>query len=241
MSDVRLQRALARSGVASRRKAEELIRQGRVTVNGVVATLGMAVDLDRDDVRVRGRRVRPVQEAWIALHKPVGAVVTRSDPEGRPTVFSLVPRHPGLVYVGRLDFMTSGLLLLTTDGEAAHRLTHPRFAVERTYRALVRGRSLGEIRRRLAATTVVDGRPVSIVRYRVRERGQGATDLSLTLAEGRNRIVRRVCEQWGLRVQRLSRLSYGPIQLGRLPVGQWRYLSRVERAHLAEVVGTANG
>jgi 23S rRNA pseudouridine2605 synthase len=201
----------------------------------------MEVDLDRDVVKVGGRRVRPVPDVWMLLHKPVGTVVTRSDPDRRPTIYGLVPDIPGLVYVGRLDYMTSGALLLTTDGTAAHRLTHPRFEVERAYRVLVHGREVSEIRRRLAGTTVIDGRPVRIVRHRLREGRGGTAELLLTLAEGRNRIVRRLCEQWGLKVDRLSRLSYGPIRLGRLPVGKWRYLSRSERERLLASVGTSNG
>jgi 23S rRNA pseudouridine2605 synthase len=220
---MRLHRALARSGVASRRRAEELIRAGVVRVNGTVGSIGQQVDPDSDVITVRGRRVKPVAAVWIALHKPVGYVVTRKDPRGRPTVFSLIPDTPGLAYVGRLDVMTSGLLLLTTDGTAVHRLTHPRYSVERTYRALVHGRSLHDIRRELARPVVIDGRPVNIVRFEMAER-QGSVELTLVLVEGRYRIVRRVCERWRLKVERLVRLSYGPIRLGRLAPGQWRYL-----------------
>src|SRR5262249_50693299 len=127
MTVMRLQRALARAGVTSRRKAEELIRAGRVHVDGAPATLGSSVDPDRQRITADGRAVRPAARAtWLALNKPVGYVVSRGDPEGRRTVFDLLPKVPGLTYVGRLDVMTSGLLLLTTDGAAAHRLTHPR-------------------------------------------------------------------------------------------------------------------
>lgn len=220
---MRLHRALARSGVASRRRAEALIRAGLVRVNGTVGSIGQQVDPDSDVITVRGRRVKPVAPVWIALHKPVGYVVTRKDPRGRPTVFSLLPDTPGLAYVGRLDVMTSGLLLLTTDGTAVHRLTHPRYAVERTYRALVHGRSLHDIRGELARPVVIDGRPVNIVRFEMAER-QGSVELTLVLVEGRYRIVRRVCERWRLKVERLVRLSYGPIRLGRLAPGQWRHL-----------------
>jgi 23S rRNA pseudouridine2605 synthase len=220
---MRLHRALARSGVASRRRAEELIRAGLVRVNGSVGSIGQQVDPDTDVITVRGRRVKPVAAVWIALHKPIGYVVTRKDPRGRPTVFSLLPDTPGLAYVGRLDVMTSGLLLLTTDGTAAHRLTHPRYSVERSYRALVHGRSLHDIRRELARPVVIDGRPVNIVRYEMAER-QGSVELTLVLVEGRYRIVRRVCERLRLKVERLVRLSYGPIRLGRLAPGQWRHL-----------------
>lgn len=229
---MRLQRALARAGVASRRRAEDLIRAGRVTVNGRVAEIGAKVDPERDVIAVRGRRVRRAPTVWIAVHKPVGYAVTRRDPEGRRTVFELVPDAPGLTYVGRLDLMTSGLLLLTTDGGAANRLTHPRYQVERTYRALVHGRSVDQVRDALAKPIDVDGRPVAVRRVRVREGAGGAVDLTLTLAEGRYRIVRRLCEQLDLKVERLTRLSHGPVQLGRLPVGKWRYLSRQELADI---------
>jgi len=120
MTLMRLQRALARAGVTSRRKAEELIRAGRVKVDGAVAVLGQSVDAERQRVTVDGRVVRPARTVWLALNKPIGYVVSRGDPEGRPTVFHLLPKVPGLTYVGRLDVMTSGLLLLTTDGAAAH-------------------------------------------------------------------------------------------------------------------------
>ena len=134
MTLMRLQRALARAGVASRRKAEELIRAGRVRVDGGVAELGMSVDPARQRVLVNGRPIGAAARVWLALNKPVGYVLGRSDPAGRRTVYDLLPKVPGLTYVGRLDVMMSGLPLLTTDGAAAHRLTHPRFAVPRTYR-----------------------------------------------------------------------------------------------------------
>src|SRR5437879_13840650 len=143
---MRLQRALARAGVTSRRKAEDLIRAGRVRVDGAVATLGMSVDPLRQRVTVDGRGVRAGPVTWLALNKPVGYVVSRGDPEGRRTVYSLLPQVPGLTYVGRLDVMPSGLLLLTTDGAAAHRLMHPRYAVPRTYWLRVHGHSATEVR-----------------------------------------------------------------------------------------------
>ncbi len=225
---MRLQRMLARAGVASRRRAEDLIRAGRVRVNGRVATVGISVDPESDVITVRGRRVQPVRTVWIALHKPVGHVVTRRDPQGRPTIFELVPPIRALTYVGRLDVTTSGLLLLTTDGETAHRMTHPRYAVERSYRLRVHGRSVDNIRRALGRPIVIDRQPVRLLHYRVRPIGGASADLTLVLAEGRYRIVRRVCRQLGLKVERLTRLSYGPVQLGRLPCGKWRYLSKRE-------------
>jgi pseudouridine synthase len=224
---MRLQRALARAGVASRRKAEDLIRAGSVRVNGQTATIGTSVDPERDVVTVRGRRLTPAVPTWIALHKPLGYVVTRSDPQNRPTVFELLPKVRALTYVGRLDLMTSGLLLLTTDGELAHRLMHPRYAVPRTYRVLVHGRRADEIREVLRRPVVIEGRPVQLVESRVRAQGT-STELWLRLAEGRYRIVRRLCERVGLKVERLTRMSYGPVQLGRLQSGAWRHLSKQE-------------
>src|SRR5882672_10478996 len=137
---MRIQRALARAGVLSRRKAEELVANGRVTVNGTLAQVGQTVDVDRDVIKVDGERIgAPAPLEWFVLHKPAGVITSRHDPEGRKTVFDLVPARPGLTYVGRLDFLTEGVLLLTTDGAAAHRLTHPSHEVERMYVASVLG------------------------------------------------------------------------------------------------------
>src|SRR5881397_353312 len=206
MTPMRLQRALARAGVTSRRKAEALIRAGRVRVDGQLATLGMSVDPARQRVTLDGRAVRPGPVTWLALNKPVGYVVSRKDPEGRRTVFELVPKVPGLTYVGRLDVMTSGLLLLTTDGAAAHRLMHPRFAVPRTYWLRAHGRPAAAIRTALARRIVIDGRAVRVVESRVRPQGK-SVEIELTLAEGRQRIVRRVAEALGLKVEWLHRVS----------------------------------
>ena len=236
MTEMRLQRALARAGVASRRRAEDLIRSGKVKVNGRLAELGMRVDLGRDVVQVAGRRIRPVQTTWLALHKPVGCLVSRGDPQGRSTVFDLVPRTPGLTYVGRLDYMTSGLLLMTTDGLGAQRLTHPRYAVPRTYVVRVTGKPTAEVTRALRRPTVIDGRRVEIEDLDTRSVAAGVTDVELTLREGRYRIVRRICSVLDLRVERLKRLSYGPVRLGRLPIGKWRPLSGREQNAIAKLV-----
>jgi len=225
---MRLQRALARAGVASRRKAEELIRAWRVRVDGEVATIGSSVDPDSQRITVDGQRVRmATHTTWIALNKPIGYVVSRSDPEGRRTVFDLLPKVPGLTYVGRLDLMTSGLLLLTTDGAAAHRLMHPRFAVRRTYWLGVHGISAAQVRAALAQRIVIDGRPVRILESRVRAVGK-SLEVEVTLAEGRQRIVRRMAEALGLKVEWLHRVSYGPIRLGKLAEGRWRNLTARE-------------
>jgi len=236
MSLMRLQRAMARAGVASRRKAEDLIKAGRVRVDGQPATIGMSVDPDAQRITVDGRAVRaPARTTWLALNKPLGYVVSRSDPEGRRTVFDLLPNVPGLTYVGRLDVMTSGLLLLTTDGAAAHRLMHPRYEVPRTYWIGVHGADAAAVRAALAQRIVIDGRPVRVVESRVRPVSR-SLEVELTLAEGRQRIVRRVAEALGLKVEWLHRVAYGPVRLGRLAEGKWRELTRqeieaIERRH----------
>ena len=235
MTLMRLQRALARAGVASRRAAEELIRGGKVRVNGEVAHLGMSADPEADVITVGTRRIARPEVTWIALHKPVGYVVTRRDPQGRPTVFSLIPDVPGLTYVGRLDVMTSGLLLLTNDGAAAHRLMHPRFEVERSYRVVVHGKGEDEIRRAFERGLVIDDRKVNVLSLKMRPARNGASELLLVLAEGRYRIVRRICERLDLKVERLVSLSYGPTRLGRLEAGKWRYLDRRELAAIARL------
>ncbi len=225
---MRLQRAMARAGVASRRRSEDLIRAGKVRVNGEIATIGSLVDPSQDTIVVGGDAVRQVREATLMLHKPIGCVVSRRDPEGRETVFGMVPEIPGLTYVGRLDFMTSGLLILTTNGELANRLTHPKFQVPRTYQVLVRGRPTEKIRRELSHPITIDDRDVAMTRADVSSMGRGRSQIIFTLVEGRNRIVRKMCEAIGVTVERLERISHGPITLGSLKERAWRYLSDLE-------------
>ena len=237
MTEMRLQRALARAGIASRRAAEELIRAGKVRVDGQVATIGSKVDPDVQRITVGGRAIKQVERRWIALHKPLGVVTTANDERGRPTVFELVDRPAGLNYVGRLDIATTGLLLLTTDGEAAHRLTHPRYRLVRRYTALVHGKTSAEIEAAAGRRVVIDSRPVTPTSVRVRPGRQGRSIIDVTLTEGRNRIVRRWCEAMGLKVDRLARLSYGPIRLGDLEPGAWRPLTPSETAALYRLIG----
>lgn len=228
---MRLQRALARAGVASRRAAEKLIEAGRVKVDGQPARLGMKVDPERQRITVGNRPVKLRERRWLAFHKPLGVVTTTSDEEGRRTVFDFIPDPTALTYVGRLDVMTTGLLLLTTDGEAVHRLTHPRYQLPRRYTALVHGRPTADIARAARQRIEIDGRPVVASEVKVRPGSEGRSILDLTLHEGRNRIVRRWCEAMGLKVDRLARLSYGPVRLGELPPGSYRPLTpREERA-----------
>ncbi len=236
MSEMRLQRALARAGIASRRAAEELIREGRVRVDGKVAELGSKVDPDRQRITVGGKAVQVVQRRWLAFHKPLGVVTTASDEEGRRTVLEFIKDPAGLTYVGRLDVMTTGLLLLTTDGEAVHRLTHPKYRVPRRYTALVHGRAAAELERLVREKVVVDGRPVLAQEVRVRPGKEGRCILDVTLTEGRNRIVRKWCEEMGLKVERLARLSYGPVRLGDLPVGRSRPLTPREEAAIYKTI-----
>jgi 23S rRNA pseudouridine2605 synthase len=232
---MRIQRALARAGILSRRKAEELVANGRVTVNGSPAQVGQTVDPDRDVIMVDGQRIgAPAPTEWFVLHKPAGVITSRHDPEGRQTVFDLVPARPGLTYVGRLDFLTEGVLLLTTDGAAAHRLTHPSREVERTYIASVLGEGDLAAEEARHGVELEDGlvRPRKISAAKV---GRGRWDLTITISEGRNREVRRMCEALGLEVDRLVRVKFGPVELGDLAPGKVRTLTKQERAALEKI------
>lgn len=234
---MRIHRALARAGVASRRKAEELVAAGRVRVNGVVARTGQSVEPEKDEISVDGKRISlPPPPRWVVLHKPAGVLTTASDPQGRQTVFDLVPPAPGLTYVGRLDYMTEGVLLLTTDGDAAHRLTHPSSQVPRSYVATVRGsvkaaaaeiRNGVELEDGMVYPESVDVSPGESPR---------TWELSLTIREGRTREVRRLCEAVGLEVLRLVRTSFGPVTLGSLEPGATRSLTPKERMQLDSLV-----
>jgi 23S rRNA pseudouridine2605 synthase len=236
MSEMRLQRALARAGVASRRAAEELIEAGRVRVDGAVATIGMKVDPDRQTITVGGRRIALKPRRWLAFHKPLGVVTTAADEGGRRSVLDFIPDPAGLTYVGRLDVMTTGLLLLTTDGEAVHRLTHPKYRVPRRYTALVHGRPVADVEKAVRERVVIEGRPVQPSDVRVRPGHEGRSIVDLTLVEGRNRIVRRWAEALGLKVERLARLSYGPVRLGDLKPGEYRPLTPREEAALYRAI-----
>lgn len=229
---MRIQRALARAGVLSRRKAEELVSQGRVTVNGTVAQIGQSVDPTRDVIAVDGKRIgAPAAVEWFVLNKPAGVITSKHDPEGRRTVFDLVPELPGLTYVGRLDFLTEGVLLFTTDGAAAHRLTHPSHEVERTYLVSVEGAGDLAAEEMREGVTLDDGfihpRKVSAAKM-----GRGRWELRITIAEGKNREVRRLCEAVGLVVDRLVRIAFGPVELGDLAPGKVRKLTKGERLAL---------
>jgi pseudouridine synthase len=230
----RLQKVLSAAGVASRRRSEELIRQGRVSVNGaVVDELGTKADPTRDDIRVDGRRVKPATRLhYLLLNKPRGYVTTRRDPQRRRTVMELVPDLRDAVYpVGRLDYDSEGLLLLTNDGALAAALTHPRHEVERVYRVEVTGTPGARSLERLSRGIVLDGQrtaPAKItILFGETERDSDAV-LLITLREGRNRQVRRMCEAVGHPVKRLTRIRIGPLTDKGLRAGQVRELTPAE-------------
>jgi 23S rRNA pseudouridine2605 synthase len=232
----KLQKVLAARGIASRRAVEELIAAGRVTVNGEVAPLGARVDRDTDVIEIDGApvSVRPGLVHYL-LNKPAGVVSTASDPHGRPTVVGLVPPEPRVHPVGRLDADTEGLLLLTNDGELTHRLTHPRFGVEKEYLVQTDRRlAAGELRRLREGIELDDG-PTAPARASQPEPGL----VRLTIHEGRNRQVRRMFDALGHPVTRLVRVRIGPLTDRRLPVGAWRALTQDELRALEAAAGRA--
>jgi len=235
----RLQKVLAAAGIASRRASEVLIAAGRVTVNGKVATIGDRVDATVDVVEVDGERVViDTTMRYLMLNKPQGVVSTTSDPEGRPTVMDLVNLDERLYPVGRLDQDTEGLLLLTNDGDLAHRLLHPSYEVERTYLALVPGPIRREPIRRLTAGVELEDGLARPRRVRVVEEHRGKALLEVVMTEGRKREVRRMLAEVGMPVERLARVAYGGVELGDLRQGKWRFLNRPEIARLHAAVGS---
>ena len=224
---MRLNAYLARAGVASRRKADELIKAGRVRVNGEVGQLNTFV-ASRDRVEVDGHVVAKQRLAYVLLHKPRGVVTTASDPQGRPTVVSLVDLPERVVPVGRLDVDTTGALLLTNDGELAHRLAHPRYGVEKTYVLDVEGTPSREALRALEEGVELDDGPTAPARARL----LGPSRVELTIHEGRNRQVKRMLEAVGHPVRRLHRGAYAGLSADDLQPGAWRELSEAEVARL---------
>jgi 23S rRNA pseudouridine2605 synthase len=236
----RLQKVLAHAGVSSRRAAEKLIVEGRVTVNGaVVSKLGTKVDADRDAIKVDGKRVGapPSGHTYLAFHKPRGVVTTLNDPEGRPTVKDYLRGIKARVYpVGRLDYASEGLLILTDDGSLARDLMHPSRGVEKTYLVKVAGQPAPEVLSRLSRGIPLDGKRTRPAKVRMARRGDNAW-VEISIGEGRNRQVRRMFQAVGHPVQRLRRLAYGGVSLGRLPVGLMRPLTDAEVAELVRATG----
>lgn len=236
---IRLSRFLARAGAASRRGAADLVAAGRVRINGRPPVgPGDPIDTASDVVTLDGRRLAITEPMWLAMHKPPGYVTSRAPTERHATVFSLLGHPPpALVSVGRLDVMSEGLLLFTTDGDLAGRLMHPKWAVPRGYRVLINGELDAEQRRRLDRGVVLpdEERPVKPLRWHY-GKGEGGAALELDLGEGRSRVVRRLCAELGLGVRKLTRLSYGPLALGTLGAGRSRSLTAIERKNLYDAV-----
>lgn len=232
----RLQKILSAAGIASRRKAEAYIEEGRVTVNGAVATLGTRADPQRDDIRLDGKPVKPTEEqVYLMLNKPRGYVTTLEDEKGRKTAAQLVADCGVRVYpVGRLDMDSEGLLLFTNDGELTNRLIHPRHQVEKEYRVKVKGewkKALPILR----GPMELDGCPLAPARVEVLEGKGEIAWLTFVIHEGKNRQIRRMCAQAGLQVLRLKRIREGSLLLGDLKPGAWRPLTGAELAQLKEI------
>lgn len=225
---MRIQKLLSQRGVASRRGAEEMILSGRITVNGIPCDIGMVVDPDKDKILVDGKPLPEEQKrVYILLHKPRGYVTTLSDEKGRPTVAELVKDCGIRVYpCGRLDYDSEGLLLLTNDGEFANSMMHPKHEVDKVYSVTVKG-CTEESLRRLAEPVVLDGYTIRRPTVRLIRGGEQAL-VEVTIHEGRNRQVRRMCAMAGMDVLRLKRIREGRLSLGNLPLGKWRYLTSAE-------------
>jgi 23S rRNA pseudouridine2605 synthase len=236
----RLQKVLARAGVGSRRVVENMVDQGRISVNGRTVTVqGMRVDPERDKIAVDGVRIELRDDrVTYALNKPAGVITAMSDDRNRPTVGDMVgDLAPGLVHVGRLDQDTEGLLLVTNDGELAHRLAHPSYEVKKTYLAQVSGSIPRDLARRLRAGVDLEDGPVRVDSFRVVDTHAGQSVVEVVLHEGRKHIVRRLLAHVGLPVSRLTRTAVGPVTLERMRSGSIRRLSRAEVGALEEAVG----
>jgi len=234
----RLQKILAHAGHGSRRSCEVLISEGRVTVNGELATLGQRADVERDTIEVDGQRVRaPEPSIYIALHKPRGVLSDAGDQtRQRRTVFDLVDVPGHLFPIGRLDLMSEGLVLLTNDGDLAHRLTHPRYEHNKVYRVRVEGHPDDKALRSWRRGVYLDGRKTVPAEVRVERREKGSTWLRVVLREGRKRQIRRVAAMLGYPVRRLIRVRIGPVDLGDLKPGSWRHLTPSERGALRRLL-----
>lgn len=241
-SEMRLQKFLSECGVASRRKSEELIAQNKVKVNGRIAQIGDKINPKKDEVTVNGKRVLQVAESYyIMLHKPRGFVTTMNDEMGRKCVTDLTKDLGARVYpVGRLDRESEGLLLLTNDGAFANAMTHPARHVPKTYRVTVRPGVTEEQMTKLTTGLMIDGKKTAPAEVNVVTKEEGRVVLQMTLYEGRNRQIRKMCEALGLEVARLKRTAVGPVKLGMLPQGKWRALNGQEVDKLLRAAGKAS-
>lgn len=235
MEKIRLQKFIADSGLMSRRAAEKEIEMGNVSVNGHVATLGTKVDPRNDHITYKGRKIRfeKPEHIYIMMNKPRGYLCSTSDDRDRKCVTDLLDGVSARVYpVGRLDLISEGMLLLTNDGELKNRLTHPSHSVPKVYRVKVGGSVSNEQYEILTSELVIDDYKIKPVDVAIQESDESGTVLKMTLHEGRNRQIRKMCEQAGLTVKRLSRVSIGNLKLDGLPVGKWRYLDEKEVDYL---------
>lgn len=228
---IRIQKVLSEQGIASRRKVEEWITQGKIKVNGRPAVLGQKINPNRDVVAIDGERVyfqKSSQKYYIMLHKPRDYVTTMSDELGRKCVAELVEDVPERVYpIGRLDKDSEGMLLFTNDGDFAHRLLHPSHQVDKVYLVTVRGDIRGAAER-LMAITELDGEPIAPARAQELSRREGQALLRVTIHQGKNRQIRRMCAGLGLHVEKLQRVEEDGLRLDDLPIGKWRYLTAQE-------------
>lgn len=245
MEKIRLQKFFTDCGIMSRRAAEEEIRKGLVFVNGRPAPVGTKIDPETDCVTYKGQRIcAPGKKelVYIILNKPRGYATTTSDPHEKKCVMDLITDVKVRVYpVGRLDKVSEGLLLLTNDGELANRLTHPKHEIPKIYRVKVNGSVQEEQLATLTSPLVIDGYRIEPVDVQVYALDDTSTTLTFTLYEGRNRQIRKMCEQAGLTVRRLNRIAIGHLKLGGLPVGKWRSLTKEEVAYLYKNTNSGNG
>lgn len=237
----RIQKILAKAGVASRREAERMVIEGRVTVNGkVVNTLGFKADALVDHIKVDGRRLTGFEpKVSLLLNKPRGYLSTVKDPKGRPTVMDLLGEVAWRIYpVGRLDFDAEGLLLLTNDGDLAHTLSHPRFSIPRTYLVKVRGVPDERKLIRLEKGVMLEDGKARAVSFEILRQGEKNSWIQVVVTEGRNRLVKRMFSAIGHTVLKLKRVEFGPIKLGELPIGQFRYLTPEEAKTLTNITSS---
>lgn len=235
MEKIRLQKYIADAGIMSRRAAEEEIKNGNVSVNGHVAELGAKIDPRSDVVSYRGKRIRYEKKeyTYIMMNKPRGYLCSTTDDRGRKCVTDLLDGVSARVYpVGRLDLVSEGILLLTDDGELKNRLTHPKHTIGKVYRVKVAGNVSDEQMEILSSALVIDDYKIQPVAVNISSEDESGTVLKMTLFEGRNRQIRKMCEAAGLTVKRLSRISIGNLKLDGLPVGKWRYLEKHEVDYL---------
>ena len=243
MNSVKLQKYFSDCEIMSRRAAEEEIKLGRVTVNGAVAMLGDRIDPDVDEIVYNGKKILPPnsEKTYILLNKPRGIVTSLSDEKGRPTVINLLSGLDTRVYpVGRLDMDSDGLLLLTNDGDLTNRLTHPRHEIPKIYHVEIKGSVDAKALEKLSSPLVIDGYKIQPVKVRQVKATPAFTTLEMTLFEGRNRQIRKMCALCDLKITRLTRVALGNITLGSLELGKWRFLTASEVEYLKKESSKSN-